>query len=266
MEQHCGWKQQPNWNPSSGFKEAKQNETKKNSSTQVSTTSCCCQLPSCSDHYNSCKEYRMACCSAGHSQRTWEHSFPKPFLPTTAAAAPQECWLQRMEAFLRRHRPWQLHPAIGKSWGRQGMQLSLQVPCCQLHHLHCAGHAGSHKQCWSMRLWYLYHCQIQIKSKWVKTTWWIMHNTFQELSSASHVEISISQNQTFSTISQLQKLQLHSHQSWKHRRTQQSLWASEKPQLSEEKLQRNEAAASPCCSSAASCGHTEKGQSPFPRL
>lgn len=208
----------------------------------------------------------MACCSAGHSQRTWEHSFPKPFLPTTAAAAPQECWLQRMEAFLRRHRPWQLHPAIGKSWGRQGMQLSLQVPCCQLHHLHCAGHAGSHKQCWSMRLWYLYHCQIQIKSKWVKTTWWIMHNTFQELSSASHVEISISQNQTFSTISQLQKLQLHSHQSWKHRRTQQSLWASEKPQLSEETLQRNEAAASPCCSSPASCGHTEKGQSPFPRL
>lgn len=93
--------------------------------------------------------------------------------------------------------------------GRCGQKHSLCYPAC----------AGSRQRCWrNMWLLYLHHYQTQIKSKWLKTIWCIMCNTFQQLSSVSHVEISTSWNQMSSsdliTTKQLKKLQLNSQQSW----------------------------------------------------
>lgn len=62
-----------------------------------------------------------------------------------------------------------------------------------------------------------------MESKWLKISWWIMRDTFQQLCSVSHIEISSSQDQTSSsdliTAKQLKKLQLNS-QSWNYPWTQ----------------------------------------------
>lgn len=97
------------------------------------------------------------------------------------------------------------------------------------------GCAGSCKQCWrNMSLSYLHHYQTQVKSNWLKTIWWILCNTFQQLSSVSHVEISTSRDQMSSsdliTANQLKKLQLNSQQSWNSRWTQGPQHALEKLQ------------------------------------
>lgn len=199
---------------------------------------------------------------------------------TTAAASLQERWFQRgqeespkggLDQTLHGTRQdscihtsrWHDLEDVGaaqmvpKERSAEGTRLSVAFcrgRCCQKHSLHYPGCIGSCKQCWTnMWLSYLHHYQTHIKSKWLKTIWWIMCNTFQQLSSVSHVEISTSWDQMSSsdliTTNQLKKLQLNSQQSWNSPWTQGPLTCfGGVAVFSEQKLQAIKAATSTYCS------------------
>lgn len=245
--QHCDWEQLPNWNPSSDFKAAKQKQKKPKWRHPLATAPASSLSPKATptptrnseqlanqlDSHNvpvsikyQCTHgprsfYNGCCNSAGvlvPKRGRGEH--PKGGLDQILHGTSRDSCIHTSQWHdLEDVGAAQTVPKERRAEGTRRSVAFCRGRCCQKHSLCYPGHASSCKQCWrNMWFSYLHHYQTQIKSKWLKTIWWIMCNTFQQLSSVSHVEISTSWDQMSSSdliiANQLKNLQLNSQQHW----------------------------------------------------